>query len=254
MIRRPGKRTLLCTVSLAGLLIMLPAQVSAQAEQRGFYPPQQLGAGGGPYFGLLQLSVPELDDRLRAMGLEVLPGWLPTFGGGGTIHVGRFLIGGMGYSGTHTTTATTGGISREAEVRVGRAGLVLGYVKAISNIKLTLGGMLGVGTLDIRLRRFPPGAPDWTAVWSYYETGFTGTVDAADLNVSTQLSGRHFWIEPLVSLRYWLIPLVAVDLTAFYSYGKIGAGKLMENDRSIPGAPEFDLSGMGFRIGVFFGF
>jgi hypothetical protein len=233
---------------------MPAAQASAQVEERGFYPPQQMGAGGGPYFGLMQLSVPELDDRLAAMGLEVLPDWLPTYGGGGTIHVGRFLIGGMGYSGTHSTSAAAAGIARQADITVGHAGLMLGYIKAISNMKLTLGSLLGMGSFEAQIRRAPQGSADWTGVWEYYDSGFTGTVDAADLSVSTRLSASYFWAEPFISLRYWVIPLVALDLTAHYSYGKIGAGKLKENDRSISGAPEMDLSGMGFRIGIFFGF
>ena len=254
MIRRAGLRHRLSTVALTLALFLMPGHIQAQVEESGFYPPQQLGAGGGPYFGLMQLSVPELDAQLALMGLEGMPDWLPAYGGGGTIHIGRFLIGGMGYSGTHSTSATAAGIAREAEVTVGRAGLVLGYIKAISNMKLTLGGLIGFGSLDARIRRSPQGSADWTDVWEYFDTAFTGTVDAVDLSVSSRLTADYFWAEPFVSLRYWVIPLVALDLTAFYSYGKIGAGKLKENDRSIAGSPEIDLSGMGFRVGLFFGF
>ena len=57
-----------------------------------------------------------------------------------------------------------------------------------------------------------------------------------------------------MSIRYWLIPLVAVDLSAVYGLAGIKAGKLELNGESIADAPKLDLSGMGVKIGIFFGF
>jgi hypothetical protein len=213
------RRPLIFSLTTVSAFLLLTVVVHAQAPDRGFYPPQQAGAGGGPYFGKLQLSVPELDTRLEAMGLEALPEWITVAGGGGSFHWNHLLIGGMGYGASFETSSVVGGITRRAKIA-----------------------------------RAPQAGSNWTDVWTYYDAGFSGTVDAADLTTASHLTGSYFWAEPFVSLRYWVIPLVAVDVGAFYSYGRNGSGKLEENGRRISGAPELDLSGLGFRFGVFLGF
>ncbi|MFC1629498.1 hypothetical protein ACFL3H_10375, partial [Gemmatimonadota bacterium] len=60
--------------------------------------------------------------------------------------------------------------------------------------------------------------------------------------------------EPFLSLRYWIVPLLAIDLGATWQFATIGAGKLRENDLNFTGSPELDLSGMGVRIGLYIGF
>jgi hypothetical protein len=248
------RRPLIFSLTTVAAILLLTVAAQAQAPDRGFYPPQQAGAGGGPYFGMLQLSIPELDTRLEAMGLDAIPEWMTVTGGGGSFHWNHFLVGGMGYGASFETSRAVGGISRKAELSVGRAGVLLGYVKAIGNMKLTVGSMLGAGSFEMKISRAPLAGPNWTDVWTYYDAGFSGTVDAADLTTTSHLTGNYFWAEPFVSLRYWVIPLIAVDVGAFYSYGRIGAGKLEENGRGISGSPELDLSGLGFRFGVFLGF
>jgi hypothetical protein len=239
---------------LAVLLLAAGASPTAAQEQSGFYPPQQLGAGGGGSWGMLRLDLPELDGRLAAMGLEALPEWMSLAGGGGVLNVGHLLVGGHGWGGSVTSEATAGGIVRSVRLDLSLAGVTLGWVKAIGRLKLTLGGTLGVGRLDLLLRRGPTATPDWNGVWDYYETAFSGTVDASALDTSSRLQGSFFWLEPAVGMRYWLIPLVAVDLGAFYSWGSIKEGKLRHEGEQVTDAPALDLSGMGFRVGVFFGF
>ena len=239
---------------VALLVALIPAAAGAQGSGSGFYPPQQAGAGGGPFFGLRSISLPDVDERFASMGLGSLPEWVNTWGGWGGFHAGTILIGVTGYGGRQTVGGEQGGIEREGEVELSTIGLTLGYVKAIGRMKLTLGTTLGAESLSIRLRRSPSGSADWDGVWSWYETGLTGTVDAADLDITTRLEGSGFWAEPFISMRWWVIPLVAVDLGVFYSWGSIGAGKLEVDGRKVDGSPKLDLSGTGFRLGVFLGF
>ena len=82
-----------------------------------------------------------------------------------------------------------------------------------------------------KLSRFPQAGRSWDGTWTYYETGFAGTVGAGDLETSAELSGNYFFFEPFVSIRYWLMPLVAVDMGACYRLGGIGSGKLESNGR-----------------------
>jgi hypothetical protein len=118
---------------------------------------------------------------------------------------------------------------------------------------MTLGTSVGGGTLLITASRRPSAGSTWNGVWQYYETGFTGTVDAADLDISTRLEGRYFLVEPFLSMRYRLWKVISLDLGAFYHWGKVGAGRLEQNGSAIPDAPALDLSGMGFRLGLFLG-
>lgn len=248
MSRRP-------TLSVVTVLLLVTGAIpSAAQEQSGFFPPQQLGAGGGGSWGMLRLDLPDLDTRLAGMGLEALPEWISLSGGGGVLNIGHFLIGGHGWGGSVRSEATAGGIVRSARLDLSLAGVTMGWVKAIGRLKLTLGGTLGLGHLDLLLRRGPAAAPDWDGVWDYYETAFSGTVDASSLDTSSRLEGRFLWVEPSVGMRYWLIPLVAVDVGAFYSWGSVRAGELRHEGEAVTDAPALDLSGMGFRVGVFFGF
>jgi len=232
----------------------LTGEVRGQEIERGFFPPQQVGAGGGPYLAVVQLSMPEFDRRLTGMGLEGLPEWATLYGAGGHFQIGSLMIGGFSLGGTVDRSGVAGGAMREARVDISHGGLTVGYVKAVSNLKLALGGSIGVGTLAARLSRSPQTGPLWDGIWTYYGTGFTGTVDAGNLDISTELSGSYFFFEPFVSIRYWLIPMVAVDLGAFYRIGGIGSGKLEVNGEKIPDSPKLDLSGMGIKVGVFLGF
>jgi len=229
-------------------------EVLGQEEGRGFSPPQQVGAGVGPSYALIQLSLPDLDNRLLSMGLEGLPEWISLTGVNGHFQIGSLMIGAFSLGGSLDRTGSSGGISREASVELSYGGITVGYVKAVSNIKLALGGSLGAGSLVTRLSRFPQTGRTWDGVWSYFETGFTGSVDSAALDISSVLTGKYYFFEPFVSIRYWPVPLVALDLSAVYGLAGIKAGKLELNGESIADAPKLDLSGMGVKIGIFFGF
>lgn len=232
----------------------LTCGVMAQGTERGFFPPQQAGAGGGPYYAAFQLSIPELDSRLAEMGLEGLPEWISLFGAGGSIQMGSLMIGGFTLVGAVQRSGTAAGIERKARLDLSYGGLTVGYVKAMSNLKLTLGGAIGTGRLVLKLNRFPQTGRSWDGTWQYYAAGFTGTVDAGSLDTSAELSGNYFFLEPFFGIRYWLMPLVAFDLNAFYRLGRIGAGKLESIGESIADSPALDLSGMGLRVGLFLGF
>lgn len=247
-------RILRCFMSLLVTGVMLPVLVSGQEPERGFEPPQQFGAGGGPYFSTIQLSIPDLDSRFTGMGLEGIPEWVTLYGSGGGINVGPFFIGGFALEGSVEHSSTSAGIVREARVDLSRSGVALGYVKAVGRMKLTLGSTIGGGRLTTRLRRRPDTAVSWEDLWTYYRDDFSGTVDSSDLNISTVIEGKYLLFEPYLSIRYWVIPLVSVDIGATYHFGSIRSGKLKENGQTLSGSPEISLSGVGFRIGIFFGF
>ncbi|MFO7769419.1 MAG: hypothetical protein R6W82_10760 [bacterium] len=251
---RPSSISIL-PIAVLSVLLALPAVSRAQSGGRGFHPPQQVGAGGGAHAGMLQVSLPEIDARLRAMGLEGLEEWLMLYGGGGSLQRGHWQIGGAGYGGSTEQTVVSGETLRSARLDLGYGGLTLGYVKAAGSLKLTLGTLLGIGSMELTLRRTPEAPASWADLWEEYEAGSPpGPVDPGDLRLSTRLTGNWFAVEPFVDVRYWLVPLVAVELSAHYHLGSIGGGKLEQNGVAIPGSPELDLSGMGFRVGLFIGF
>ncbi len=242
----------------AGLIIttlLIPlSSPAAQNLETGFMAPQAFGAGGAAYVSMIPIDLPEIDTRLTAMGLDPLSNWITLRGGGGSINAGEIWIGGYSVGGTVEMSAVSGGILREARLDISQGGLSIGYLKAFGRIKLTLGGTIGMGRLDLRLVRRPEAAGTWDSAWQYFDTGFSGPVDAASLATSTTISGKYFLFEPCLTLRYWFMPVFAIDLAATYQLATIGAGKLKENGQAITGAPELGLSGMGMRIGLYIGF
>jgi len=242
------------TSLLVSAMLIPFSSASAQNLESGYHAPQAIGAGGGAYISMIKVEVPDLDSRLAAMGLDPFSDWISLQGGGGGINIGSFWIGGFSCGGTVEMSATSGGILRTARIDLSQGGLSLGYLKAFGMMKLTLGGTVGMGHIDIRLVRRPAAAGTWDDVWEYYATSFAGSVGAASLATSTTIEGKYFLFEPYISLRYWIVPLLAVDLGATWQFATIGAGKLTENGLNFTGSPELDLSGMGVRIGLYIGF
>jgi len=242
----------------AGLILsvlLIPfSSPAAQNLETGFMAPQAFGAGGAVYVSMISIDLPDIDSRLTAMGLDPLSDWITLRGGGGSINAGEFWIGGYSVGGTVEMSAVTGGILREARLDLSQGGVSIGYLKAFGRMKLTLGGTVGLGRLDLHLVRRPEAAGTWNSAWQYYDTGFSGTVDATSLATSTAISGKYFLLEPSINLRYWFMPVFAIDLGATYQLATIGAGKLKENGQAITGSPELGLSGMGMRIGLYIGF
>lgn len=242
----------------AGLLIsamLIPlSSAAAQNMKSGFHAPQAFGAGGGAYISMVKIEVPDLNSRLAAMGLDPFPDWISLQGGGGGVNIGSVWIGGFSSGGTIKMSATSGGILREARIDISQGGFTLGYLKAFGRMKLTIGGTVGMGHMDIRLIRRPQATGTWDDVWEYYATGFAGPVDASSLTTSSTIEGKYFLFEPYLSLRWWFMPMFAIDMGATYQLATIGGGRLRENGQSISGSPELDLSGMGVRIGLYIGF
>ncbi len=241
---------------LIGFIICLPlpAGVSAQEEDEGFFPPQQVGAGVGPGIMVAPLALPALDDRFAALGLDALPGSLTLYGAEGVINIGRLLVGLGSFVGETELSATAGGVYRAGQVALAYTGLVVGWVKATGKFKLTLGGSIGGGTLYLRLIRRPVTDGSWTDLWATYTTAFTGPIAAADLETAAHLEGNFFTFGPKISARWWFMPLVALEVGASYQFGKIGAGRLEADGRRVPESPELDLSGVTIRAGLFLGF
>jgi len=227
---------------------------AAQNLETGFMAPQAFGAGGAAYVSMISIDLPDIDSRLIAMGLDPLADWITLRGGGGSINAGEFWIGGYSVGGTVEMSEVSGGILREARLDLSQGGITIGYLKAFGRMKLTLGGTVGLGRLDLRLIRRPQVSGSWDSAWQYYDAGFSDAVPAAALATSTAISGKYFLLEPMVTLRYWFMPVFAIDLGATYQLATIGAGKLKENGQALTGSPELGLSGMGFRIGLYIGF
>jgi len=239
---------------LGSLVCLLTLPRAAAQEEEGFFPPQQIGAGGGAAMMLAQISLPALDARFADLGLETLPEWMPLYGAEGIVNIGHLLIGYAGYGGRVRSEATAGGIYRESQVWLNYSTIVVGWVKAAGKFKLSLGGAIGGGSLHVRAIRRPASGSSWSDLWAPYSTSFSGPVSAADLETATHLEGTFFSLAPRVGVRWWFMPFLAFDLGVSYRLGTIGAGKMRADGRRVPGSPEFDLSGMSIRAGLFLGF
>jgi|GEM_PF-7052741 len=241
-------------ILLSSLIFSLIASPLEAQDEDGFFPPQQIGAGGAAAVMSAQLSLPALDDRLADLGLEPLPGSLTLFGGEGIVNIGHVLIGFSGFGGQTQFEATAGGVYREATVSLEYSGLVLGWVKAAGKFKFSLGAAIGLSRLTVRTIRRPAAGSNWTDLWEPYGTAFPGPVAAADLETAMHIEGSCLSLAPRLNARWWFLPFLALDVGASYRLGTIAGGKLTADGREIPGSPELDLSGVGLRAGLFLGF
>ncbi len=203
--------------------------------------------GGGGFIG--GWSIPNVDPinlKLKEIGIpELSTSGVFTTGGAGFIYIGvvkNLRIGGMGYGGTISSSSTQNGINNEAIYSLGGGGLTVEYtIPFIKNIGVSIGAILGAGSMSIELYR-----NDGNFSWE-------GILDEPS-NIYREIENNFWTFTPTLNAEFPLYRFIALRLGIGYQLTFAGDWEA-ENEQSISGIPS-DLSADGFFIqaGIFAGF
>lgn len=217
---------------IAGILFTFISIVTAgvaQASERFF-------AGGGPGIVALLLDLKSLNAYLPGRGFagDFTLGGSTVFvmsGGGGFIG-NRLRIGGIG-------TERSWGVSLN-DSRFGRAELSFkydGFLIEWARGGISLGGMLGSGTLSLRLSQTLSGS-------------FAEVITQPS---SLELAREFFMVQPYVSLEFKLAAFIGLRMEVGFLFGLSLADWRLADGTTVPGGPLSTLGAPAFSIMLIFG-
>ncbi len=167
-------------------------------------------------------------------------------GGAGFIYLGfiKFLrIGGMGYGGSVTSSQA----NREVVYSLGGGGITVEYtLPIIKNIALSVGAIIGAGTLKIQLYK-NSGSFTWQETWDEFASD-------ESTSFSRTLENSYWMFTPTVNLDFPLNRFILIRLGVGYQLA-FNDDWTADNEQELKNVPS-DLNANAFFVqsGLFIGF
>lgn len=200
--------------------------------------------------------IPNIDPvnvQLNQIGMaELSSSGFYSSGIAGYLYVGfvkNLRIGGMGYSGSQSTSVTTNNINREVIYSLGGGGVTLEYtLPFIKNIGVSVGVAIGAGNLELEMYR-NSGEFTWEGTWEEISAPYF-----ASESYNSKLENSFWMFTPTINLDYPVYRFVSIRLGAGYQI-TFADEWTADNNQSVSGIPS-DLNGNSFFIqsGIFIGF
>ena len=213
----------------------------------------RIGGGGGPAPGYIFADLGVINAKVREMGIPELGDNILIVGGKGYARIGRLVIGGAGYGGSSESSGMPDTCARYAEVELAYGGIILGISLTDSRYEAIAGMLLGGGSIAVERRRNSRYVVGWNGAWDLFDADDPDEVATDDLNVSSTLRADFIALEPFIELKYWVLPFMAIDLSASYLRAKIEEGEWTLDNVRIPDSPETDIGGPSIKLGIHFG-
>jgi len=196
--------------------------------------------------------IPNLDpvnNEITTAGLpELSTSGFYSSGGAGFIYIGfvkHLRIGGMGFGGSKSSSQD----NREVVYSLGGGGVTVEYtLPFIKNFGVSVGGVLGGGTLQLNIYR-NASQYTWEGIWEELSDPETTSE-----NYSRKLENSFWMFTPTLNIDYPIYRFVSLRLGVGYQL-TFADDWTADNDQSISNVPS-DLSGNSFFVqsGVFIGF
>jgi hypothetical protein len=234
------------------LLVMSALCVGMVTAQEEPIPPKRsravkVGLFGGFTPSWLKVDVAPVNAFLAGSGITPFEdNGMLLWGGGGAAYimlVPNLRVGGLGMSGSKSTSGISGNVRRDAQMQVGFGGVTIEYVFPIGErFDVAVGTMLGAGGIDIVLRQDTGGLNTWEG-----EKALFAGWPAQQPNAMTRtLSGTFFVYIPSVNFEYAILGWCAVRVGASYT-GMAAPSWKIDGKYDLNGVPS-GVSGKGFMI------
>ncbi len=204
------------------------------------------GGGGGFVAGWHIPNVDPLNLKLKEIGIpEFSTSGMFTTGGEGFIYIGfvkNLRVGGMGFSGSISSSAKINNENLEAVYSIGGGGVTVEYtLPFVKNMGLSVGAIIGAGSLTMEFYR-NDGSFSWDEILGKQS------------NVSRKLESNYWMFSPTINAEFPVYRFVALRVGVGYQLTFAGDWEA-ENGQSINGVPS-DLKADGFfiQVGLFAGF
>jgi len=210
------------------------------------------GAGGWDNY-YLPVDLSALNNSLVGTGVSKFPKDMFLYGGGGFGFVGKNIrLGGLGAGGELLATGTVDGLQREIKLGVGFGGFTIDKVfHPFNKTEIGIGLMTGGGTAELELTQWS-GPVGWSDIVGGYSVA-SDTSASRFHDYQNKMSTNYFSCMPSVSFRYNVFRWFAVGAHVGYLYTRMDQQGWKMEGKKIEGFPDFDLSGVIYRLSFYFG-
>jgi len=213
----------------------------------------RVGGGGEFASGYLFADLDDINRQIRQMGIPALSNNIFLVGGRGYTRIGHLLVGGAGYGGGTESSGIPDCCARYARVEIAYGGVILGLAMARPRYEVMAGMLFGGGSVEIVRERNSRTVAGWDEAWENFDASGPDSVATDDLNMTSKITGEFIALEPFAEVKYWLLPFMALDVSASYLNAEVGRGEWKLDGVSIPDSPESNIGGWSLRLGLHFG-
>jgi len=214
----------------------------------------KIGGGGGYTPGWLFMDVDKLNETIISAGGTPFDGGRMMLNGGQgyayLLLVQNLRIGGIGMSGTRTTSRveTATNTRRDVELGVGYGGVTLEYaLSVVPRLDVTFGTVIGGGSMSLTIRRANGTSKDWGDIWGEF-----GSPQPAS-EFSRKLEGSFFILQPSVTMEFALLRWLGVRAGVGY-LGMTGGSWKLDDEYDLAGVPDgIGASGWMINTGIYLG-
>jgi hypothetical protein len=228
--------------------LLLNAFVFSQDSQ---YFDAPFGGGGGYSPGWYFPNLDQVNLQMKSFGVPTFSNsGFYTSGGSGFVYLGfipHLRVGGMGFGGSTTNSATVNGESRQVKYSLGGGGLTIEYtLPYFRDFGISVGAVIGRGDLQIELYK-NTGSFDWNNTWNEI-------ADTSTSNYSRTMDDKYWIITPTINIDIPFQRFVNFRIGAGYQF-TFGDSWTIENGQALNNVPS-GLKGKSFFIqtGVYIGF
>jgi hypothetical protein len=227
------------------LILAIITAIGGLAQSNKYFD-APFGGGGGFVAGWHIPNVDPLNLKLKEIGIpELSTSGMFTTGGEGFIYIGfvkNLRVGGMGFSGSVTSSATNNNENLETIYSIGGGGITVEYtLPFVKDIGVSVGAILGAGSMSVEFYR-NDGSFSWQGIFD------------EPTNISRKIENNYWMFSPTIKAEFPVYRFVALRLGVGYQLTFTGDWEA-ENGQSINGVPS-DLKSDGFfiQVGLFAGF
>jgi len=207
----------------------------------------RFGAAGGFTPTIVFPNLDPINAEIKNLGISQFSNSaLVTYGGGGYIYImmiDNLRIGGMGISGSKSTSGLSGGFNNQVNYNYGFGGLTVEYtLPFIKKTAISIGAIIGAGSASIEVYQNKNNFL-WDNTWA----GTSG-------NSSHIFKNNFFSITPTLNADIPLSRFIAIRVGGGYVLSFNSDWKV-DNDQSISGVPSSLKSSSFFiQTGIYLGF
>ncbi|MFH2003134.1 MAG: hypothetical protein ABIK27_00060 [Bacteroidota bacterium] len=244
----------LTSILMFTFIITVP--IFTQQEEEVLPPPikhiVRMGGAGGFTPFLLFWDVSNLNESFPDISVPKLTDQpVLLYGGQGygyIVFIENFRIGGMGASGSASSTSITGNTRRDLDVTVSIGGVTMEYAIPISErLDIVPGLMLGGGGVNVKIRRDNYGLKIWNDLIAEW-----GAVDSVD-NFRRDIDGSFFVYQPSVNIEYAILRWLSFRVGVSY-LGMVSPSWKLDEKFDVEGVPsKLNGKGLVINVGLFLG-
>ena len=241
------------SVILTFLILAISTIYAQEGDDVGWVA--RFGIAGGVNPSYLFPNIDDVNAQAKSLGLgDLSKSGLLMWGGSGYAYimfVSNLRLGGIGLSGSTSTSGNVNGLNREVDYNFGLGGVTVEYtLPFIKNVAVSVGAIIGVGSQSVEVYQNNTDY-DWENVFNNIPPGAGSTLSDNEYYI---IKNTFFTVVPTVNLDFPVSRFMALRLGGGYIINFNDNWKV-NNGRDISGVSE-SLTRNNFFVqtGIYFGF